>query len=227
LTLQFGPILEQWPYLLGGAWLSLKIAVLAFACGMLIGLLCASILHHGPASLRRIVSAYVTFATNTPQLVQICFLFSGLPEVGVTLSPFTAVLMGATFNAGAYLCEIQRAGFASVKHTELEAATVLGFSRAQIIRHVTFPHVMRVMFPPLSNQFIVMTLGTSMASIFGVEELTGRIDNLGAETYLSVEAFLVAAVIYIAITLLATGLLTLYGRTVCRVRMDILLSGPP
>jgi len=222
LTLQFGPILEQWPYLLGGAWLSLQIAVLAFACGMLIGLLCASILQYGPSSMRRIVGAYVTFATNTPQLVQIFFLFYGLPEVGVTLSPFTAVLMGATFNAGAYLCEIQRSGFASVKHAELESAAVLGFSRMQIIRHVTFPHVMKVMFPPLSNQFIVMTLGTSMASIFGVEELTGRIDNLGAETYLSVEAFLVAAVLYIAITLLATWLLTLYGRSVCRARMDIL-----
>jgi polar amino acid transport system permease protein len=222
LTLQFGPILEQWPYLLGGAWLSLEIAVIAFACGMLIGLLCASILHHGPSPLRRIVAAYVAFATNTPQLVQISFLFYGLPEVGVTLSPFTAVLMGATFNAGAYLCEIQRAGFASVKYEELEAATVLGFSRTQIIRYVTFPHVMKVMFPPLSNQFIVMTLGTSMASIFGVEELTGRIDNLGAESYLSVEAFLVAAVIYIALTLLATGLLTLYGRSVCRAKMDIL-----
>jgi len=227
LTLQFGPILEQWPYLLGGAWLSIQIAVLAFACGMLIGLLCAAILHYGPKSLRRIVGAYVTFATNTPQLVQIFFLFYGLPEVGVTLSPFTAVLMGTTFNAGAYLSEIQRAGFASVRHTELEAATVLGFSRMQIIRHVTFPHVMRLMFPPLSNQFIVMTLGTSMASIFGVEELTGRIDNLAAETYLSVEAFVVAAVSYIAITLLATGLLTLYGRTVCRAKMDILSSDPP
>jgi polar amino acid transport system permease protein len=222
LTLQFGPILEQWPYLLGGAWLSLEIAVLAFACGMLIGLLCASILHHGPKSLRRIVGAYVAFATNTPQLVQIFFLFYGLPEVGVTLSPFTAVLVGATFNAGAYLCEIQRSGFASVKQTELEAAAVLGFSRTQIIRYVTFPHVMKVMFPPLSNQFIVMTLGTSMASIFGVEELTGRIDNLGAETYLSIEAFLVAAALYIAITLLATWLLTLYGRTVCRAKMDML-----
>jgi polar amino acid transport system permease protein len=222
LTPQFGPILERWPYLLGGAWLSLEIAVLAFAGGMLIGLLCASILQYGPSSLRRIVGAYVTFATNTPQLVQIFFLFYGLPEVGVTLSPFTAVLMGATFNAGAYLCEIQRAGFASVKHTELDAATVLGFSRPQIIRYVTFPHVMRVMFPPLSNQFIVMTLGTSMASIFGVEELTGRIDNLADETYLSVEAFLVAAVLYIAITLLATWLLTLYGRAVCRAKMDIL-----
>jgi len=221
MTLQFGPILEQWPYLLGGAALSLWIAVLAFACAMPIGLLCAALLHYGPPAMRRLVAAYVIFATNTPQLVQIFFLFFGLPEVGITLSPFTAVLIGATFNAGAYLCEIQRAGFASVRRTEIEAAEVLGFSRLQIIRHVTLPHVMKAMFPPLSNQFIVVTLGTSMASIFGVEELTGRSDNLGAETYLSVEAYGVAAVIYVAMTLIATCVLALSGRLVCRAKMNI------
>ncbi len=214
LSLQFAPILEQWPYLLGGAWLSLQIAVLAFACGLLIGLFCASILRYGPPSMRRLVGAYVTFATNTPQLVQIFFLFFGLPELGLQLSPFAAVLIGATFNAGAYLCEIQRAGFASVSPTELEAAEVLGFSRPQIVRYVIFPHVIRAMFPALSNQFILMTLGTSMASIFGVEELTARTANLGAETYLSVEAFIVAAVMYVVMTLLATSGLAAYGRMV-------------
>ena len=69
------------PYLLGGAWLSLQIAVLAFGLGMLIGLVCATILRYGPASLQRVVKAYVTFATNTPQLVQIFFLFFALPEI--------------------------------------------------------------------------------------------------------------------------------------------------
>ena len=157
MTLQFGPILEQWPYLLGGAWLSLQIAVLAFAFGMLIGLVCASVLRYGPAVLRRVVTAYVSFATNTPQLVQIFFLFFALPDIGITLSPYSAVLIGATFNAGAYLCEIQRAGFASVRWTEIEAAEVLGFSTPQIVRYVIFPHVVKVMFAPLSNQFIVMT----------------------------------------------------------------------
>jgi len=142
--------------------------------------------------------------------------------VGITLSPFTVVLIGLAFNAGAYLCEIQRAGFASVRRTELEAAEVLGFSRTQAVRYVILPHVMRTMFPPLSNQFIMMTLGTSMASIFGVEELTGRTENLGAETYLSVEAFSMAALMYVAITLLATCMLALYGRLVCHTKMNIL-----
>lgn len=221
MTLQFAPVLEQWPYLLGGAWISLQLAVLVFAFGMLIGLVCASLQRYGSKPLRRLVDGYVTFATNTPQLVQIFFLFFVLPGLGVTLTAFTAVLLGATFNAGAYLCEIQRAGFASVRRPEIEAAETLGFSTPQIVRYVIFPHVLKVTFAPLSNQFIVITLGTSMASIFGVEELTGRTNNVSSQTYLSVEAYLLAALVYVAITLLATSALALFGRYVCRVKLKV------
>jgi len=221
MTLNFAPILQQWPYLLAGAELSLQIALLAFILGMIVGLICASIDRFGPAPLRRIVRAYVVFATNTPQLVQIFFLFFGLPSVGITLSPYAAVLIGASFNAGAYLCEIQRAGFDSVRATELEAAEVLGFSTVQIVRHVILPHILKVMFRPLSNQFIIMTLGTSMASIFGVEELTGRTYNLSSQTYLSVEAFAVAAVLYLVITLIATFALAIFGRYACRAQIKV------
>ncbi len=222
MPLQFRPILEQWPYLLGGAWLSLEMAALAFACGMLIGLVCAALLQLGPPYLRRLITAYVTFATNTPQLVQIYFLFFGLPEVGVILPPLAAALVGMTFNAGAYLCEILRAGMLSVRSAELEAADVLGFSRIQVLRYVMIPHVMKVMFPSLSNQFIIMTLGTSMASVFGVEELTGRTMSLGAETYLSVEAFIVAAGLYLTISLVATFMLIVYGRVIYRIKARML-----
>lgn len=221
MNLNFQPVLNQLPYLLGGAWVSLQIAVLAFAFGMVIGLFCTAILRYGPRLAGKLVNAYVVFATNTPQLVQIYFLFFALPEAGILLSPFTAVLIGATFNAGAYLCDIQRAGFDSVQRLEIEAAEVLGFSRFQIIRYVIFPHVMKVMFRPLSNQFIVMTLGTSMASMFGVEELTGRTYNLSSQNYLSVESFSVAAVIYILITIVATVALAIVGRFIFRARTEV------
>ena len=221
MNLNFFPIFNQLPYLLGGAWISLQLAVLAFALGMIIAMFCTSILRYGPHVAGKCINAYVLFATNTPQLVQIYFLFFALPEVGILLSPFTAVLIGATFNAGAYLCEIQRAGFDSVRRLEIEAAEVLGFSRIQVIRYVILPHVIKVMFRPLSNQFIVMTLGTSMASMFGVEELTGRTYNLSSQTYLSVESFSVAAVIYIAITILATFALAVMGRYLFRVRAGV------
>lgn len=220
MNLNFQPLLDQLPYLLGGAWVSLQIAVLAFAFGMIIALCCTAILRYGPRLAGQVVNAYVVFATNTPQLVQIYFLFFALPEVGILLSPFTAVLIGATFNAGAYLCEIQRAGFDSVHRLEVEAAEVLGFSRMQIIRYVILPHVMKVMFRPLSNQFIVMTLGTSMASMFGVEDLTGRTYNLSSETYLSVEAFSIAAVLYIIITIMATLALAVVGRFLFRAKIE-------
>jgi polar amino acid transport system permease protein len=219
MPLHFGPILEQWPYLLGGAWLSLEMAVLAFTGGMLT---CAALLQFAPPYLRRLITSYVTFATNTPQLVQIYFLFFGLPEVGVVLPPLGAALVGMTFNAGAYLCEILRAGILSLRSAELETAEVLGFSRIQVVRYVMIPHVMKVMFPSLSNQFIIMTLGTSMASVFGVEELTGRAENLGAETYLSVEAFSVAAVLYLTLSLVATFMLIAHGRLMYRIKARLL-----
>ena len=221
-TLQFGQIWPHLPMLIAGAWLSLQIAFLAFCGGMVIGTGGAAALSFGAAWLRRLVRAYVTFFTNTPQLVQIYFLYFALPDAGILLSSYTAVLIGMTLNAGAYLTDIQRAGFESVRRPEMEAAEVLGFSRGQQVRYVILPHVARVLFPPLSNQYILMTLGTSMAAIFGVEELTGRALNLNSETFRSIEVFTVTAGLYISITLIATAILGLIGVRLFRARMRLI-----
>src|SRR5882672_5114586 len=153
-TLQFGQVWPYLPTLAAGALISLEIAFLAFCGGLLIGTAGAAALSFGGAASRRIVRIYVVFFTNTPQLVQIYFLYFALPDAGILLSSFNAVLIGMTLNAGAYLTEIQRAGFESVRRNELEAAEVLGFSRWQQMRYVILPHVARVLFPPLSNQYI-------------------------------------------------------------------------
>jgi polar amino acid transport system permease protein len=220
-TLQYGQIWPYLPTLAAGAWLSLQIAFLAFCGGLLIGTAGAAVLSFGGSIVRRTVRAYVTFFTNTPQLVQIYFLYFALPDAGILLSSYTAVLIGMTLNAGAYLTDIQRAGFESVRQSEMEAAEVLGFSRFQQIRYVILPHVARVLFPPLSNQYILMTLGTSMAAIFGVEELTGRAFNVNSQTFRSIEVFSITAVYYIGITLLATAVLGLIGRFVFRAKMRL------
>ena len=221
-TLQFGQIWPHLPTLIAGAWLSLQIAFLAFCGGMVIGTAGAAALSFGPRWLQRIVRCYVTFLTNTPQLVQIYFLYFALPDAGILLSSYAAVLIGMTLNAGAYLTDIQRAGFESVRRNEMEAAEVMGFSRRQQVRYVILPHVARVLFPPLSNQYILMTLGTSMAAIFGVEELTGRALNLNSETFRSIEVFTVTAGLYIAITLIATALLGVVGAKLFRARMRLI-----
>ena len=217
-TIHFNLIWKYVPDLLQGAVLSFQIAILAFLGGMIIGLVGASIKIFGGRFLRGAVHAYVSFFMNTPQLVQIYFFFFALPQAGILLSPYQAVLVGMTLNAGAYLTEIQRAGFLSVHKAELEAAETLGMSLPQTIWYVIFPHICKVLFPPLSNHYIIMTLGTSMAAIFGVEELTGRAFNVNAITFRSIEVFVVTAGIYVGITILASAILVFSGRWLFRVK---------
>ena len=221
-TLIYSQVTEYIPYLLAGAWISLQIVIIAFSGGMFFGLILASIKTFGNMTLRRIVIFYVTFFTNTPQLVQIYFLFFALPEIGILLSPFVAVLIGMTLNAAAYMCEIQRAGFLSIRQNELDAARTMSFSIVQQVRFVILPHIMKVLFPPLSNHYILMTLGTSMAAIFGVEELTGRAFNINSETFRSVEIFSITALIYIIITFFATLLLAIIGKYFFKAKIRII-----
>jgi polar amino acid transport system permease protein len=218
-TLQFGQVWPYLPYLAQGALVSLWLAFLAFMGGMVIGLLGAMGKSFGPRWLQRLIQSYVVFLTNTPQLVQIFFIFFALPEFGITLSPYQAVLLGMTLNAGAYLTEIQRAGFQSIQRAEVEAAETLGFSTVQIVWYVIAPHIVRALYPALSNHYIIMTLGTSMAAIFGVEELTGQALNANAVSFRSIEIFSLTALIYVGLTVVASAALYGLGRWLFRVRV--------
>jgi polar amino acid transport system permease protein len=218
MTLQYGQVIGYLPDFLTGAAIALVIALAAFAMGLLIGLGGASVMAYGGRTAKALVTAYVSFFTNTPQLVQIFFLFFALPEFGILLTPVQAVLIGMTLNAGAYLTEIQRAGFQSLPQQEIDAAESLGFTRLQTIRHVIAPHIVKALYPSLSNHYIIMTLGTSMAAIFGVEELTARALNANAISFRSIEIFSMTAVIYIALTVIASALLYTFGRVMFRVK---------
>lgn len=218
MQLQYGQVMGYLPDFLVGAAVALAIALVAFCLGLGIGLAGASVLAFGGRLSKALVRAYVSFFTNTPQLVQIFFLFFALPEFGILLTPVQAVLIGMTLNAGAYLTEIQRAGFESLPQAEIEAAETLGFTLVQTIRYVIAPHIMKALYPSLSNQYIIMTLGTSMAAIFGVEELTARALNANAISFRSIEIFSLTALIYIGLTIIASTLLYALGRTLFRVK---------
>jgi polar amino acid transport system permease protein len=220
-TLQYGQVWGYVPYLLAGAVLTLQLAGIAFLVGALIGLACASILSFGPRPARLAVRAYVTFFLNTPLLVQVFFIFFVLPEAGILLSPFAACAIGMSLNAGAYMTEIERAGFASLRRAELDAAETLGFTLVQTIWFVIVPHIVRALFPPLSNQFIIQIMTTSLAAIFAVEELTGRAYNINAQTFRTLEVFSILAVIYVVLTILASAVLVLAGRRLFRVRASV------
>ncbi len=221
-TLIYSQVTGHIPYLLAGAVLTLQLAAISFAVGWAIGLLNATVLSFGPRAARLVVQGYVTFFINTPLLVQIFFIFFVLPEAGILLSPYAAVAIGMSLNAGAYLTEIQRAGFASLRRAELDAATAMGFSLPQMVWYVILPHIAKALYPPLSNQFIIQVMTTSIAAIFAVEELTGRAYNVNSLTFRSLEVFSIVAVIYVGITLLCSVALALLGRWLFRVRARVL-----
>ncbi len=220
-TFQFSEVFKEFPYLLGGALVTLEVAFLSFWLGATFGLFGALGKVYGRPFVRRTISAYVIFFTNTPALVQIFFLFYALPDFGILLSPMTAVVIGMTLNSGAYLTEILRAGIISVRTSELEAAETLGMSRLQSVRYVMLPHIAKTIYAPLSNFFVWLVLGSSIAGIFGVEELTGRAINISTQNLRSIETFIVVAGIYIVLTFVASFFLALVGRFAFRVKARI------
>lgn len=220
-TLQYGQVAPYLGYLAEGAVLSFGLAAIGFLAGWLIGLVCAAVSEYGRGPLRWVVRAYVVFFLNTPILVQIFFLYFALPDFGILLTSFQAVTIGLALNAGAYLTEIQRAGFRSVRREEREAATTLGFSQVQAIRYVIVPHIIKVLYPPLSNQYILVTMTSSIAAIFGIEELTGRAYNINALTFRSLEIFSITALYYVALTFFASTILYGIGRYLFRIKAKV------
>jgi His/Glu/Gln/Arg/opine family amino acid ABC transporter permease subunit len=212
------PVLAQLPYLAGGAAVSLQIAGLAFAAGATLGLGLALARLYGPGWARRAAGFYVSAITNTPALVQIFLLYYALPDIGVLLPAFFAVTLGLTLNAAAYLADIFRGGIAALRAAELEAAAVLGLSPADRLRFVMLPAIVTTVYRPLANFFIVLVLGSSMAALFGVEELTGRAINISTANLRTIETFAVTGLFYIALTLIASAALALFGRHVLKLQ---------
>ena len=221
-TFQFGVAFAQLPGLLQGAIVTFELGLLTFWGGALIGLLFAAFKTFGGPVLRRLAGAYVIFFTNTPALIQIYFLYFGLPDFGIRWDPFTCTLIGLTLNAGAYLTEIMRAGFISVHRNEMEAAETLGMSLWQQIRFVIVPHIAKTIYPALANFFVViLVMGTSVGAVIGVNELTGQAINISTENYRWIEMFIVVAGIYVVLTFIASLSLALVGRWALRVKAKI------
>jgi polar amino acid transport system permease protein len=221
-TFQFGVAFAQLPGLLQGAVVTFELGLLTFWGGALIGLLFAALKTFGGPVLRRLAGAYVIFFTNTPALIQIYFLYFGLPDFGIRWDPFTCTLIGLTLNAGAYLTEIMRAGFISVHRNEMEAAETLGMSLWQQIRFVIVPHIAKTIYPALANFFVViLVMGTSVGAVIGVNELTGQAINISTENYRWIEMFIVVAGIYVVLTFIASLSLALVGRWAFRVKVKI------
>ena len=217
-SLQFGQIAADVPYILSGAWPTLWITFVTFFAAAALGLFIAMARLKGGPLASRLAGIWVTLTTNSPLFVVLFFLFNGLPNWGILLSPIAATLIAFIAISSGYLAEIQRGGIQSVRQAELDAAETLGMSRLQILRFVIAPHVIKTTYPALSNFFIFTMLGTSMASLVGVNELTGRAIEVSSRTFRSIEVFSLVAVTYVVLSLFASAALALVGRWLFRVK---------
>lgn len=208
MTFYFGDLLPYSGQLLAALWTSVYISVLA----MVVGSALAIALYRGRVSdvrpLRAVSHAYIEVFRNTPLLVQLYLIYFGLPEAGANLNPTWAGIVALTLNNAAYTAEIYRAGFESVPPGLVEAGQALGMRGRQVFRYVMFMPATRNVFPALTNQFILLFLASSIASIIGLPELMNTILNINSETYRTFEILTVGGVLYFV----ASGIFALLSR---------------
>lgn len=214
-TFQWRQALAAWPALLDGAWVTLQIAVLAMVLGTLVALALLALRESTGtrwAPLRWLAHAWVSIARNTPSLFQVYMLYFGLGSLGIMVGSWAALLAGITFNNAGYLAENFRGGLKAIPDTQVRAARSLGMNAWQAWRLVVAPQLLRVVFPPLTNQMVWSLLMTSLGVTVGLNtDLTGVTQDLNVRTFRTFEFFAITAVVYYLMTkvvLLAARLLS-------------------
>lgn len=191
------------PGLLRGLVATLEISVLSFIGAVLLGTVIA-VFRVGPVTpLRWVGVVWVGVFRNLPALVLLVLFVFGLPEVGLTFGLFLSAVVCFSLTFSASVCEIMRSGIATVAVGQAEAARAIGLRFTQGLRHVILPQAFRSMVQPLGNVFIAVVLNTSLAAAVGVAELTYQSQTLTLKYAEALLTFLVAAVLYIAVALLA------------------------
>lgn len=190
------PVWKTLPSLLEGGWLTIQVSVLGMLLGILFGLLLALAKMSKSRSLRRIASVWVETARNTPALFQIYAMYFGLGALGLHLSSYVAMVAALTFNNGGYLAETFRGGYQAVPQTQMRSARSLGMNAVQVQIYILIPQVMRIVYHPMTNQFIWSILVSSLGLFIGLKELTGQTQFLASKSFRLFEFFLATAVIY-------------------------------
>jgi polar amino acid transport system permease protein len=208
--------LQNLPAFLWGALATLEISALAVLVGLMIAVACALARLSKVRALRGIATAYMEIIRNTPLIVQLFYVYFGLPAIGINLSAFTVAIIALTINCGAYCTEIIRAGIQSIHRGQTEAGLSLGMTPWQVFRYVILMPTLRVVWPPLASQFIATMLGSSVVSQISAEELTYAGSLLESRTYRTFEIFIAITVIYFVMSQIFSLASHLTGRRVFR-----------
>ena len=195
-----------------GVAVTLGLTVVSTLLGGLVGIGGACLAVTGPKAVRAVVATYVELIRNTPFLVQLFFVFFGLPSLGVHIGEMEAAVLAMTVNLGAYAVEIVRAGIDSIARGQIQAALALGLRGPQVFRHVVLPQALANVFPALLGQVLIVMLGSAVVSQISVPDLTYTANFIQSRNFRSFECYVIVTAIYLLLSIVLRMLINRLGK---------------
>ena len=211
-TLEFGWLGPALGAIAQGAGMTIFLIAVTTVLGTVLSVAGAAARRSNVALLRKAVSAYVELIRNTPFLVQLFFIFFGLPAIGIRLDPVVSAILAMTLNMAAYSTEIVGAGLDAVARGQSEAALALGLRPRQVFVKIVLPQALKIIFPALSSQIVIMMLESAVVSQIAVRELTYEADMLQARTFRAFETYFIVTLVYLGMAICLRRLLFAGGR---------------
>ncbi|AVC42527.1 amino acid ABC transporter permease [Achromobacter ruhlandii] len=208
----FASVFDYTPVLIKGIGVTVELIAFGAVAGVALGIGCAWARTQGPRWLRAPVTAYVEVVRNTPFLIQLFFVFFGLPSLGVQFSEMQAACLAMALNLGAYSAEIIRAGIDATPKGQYEAGASLAMTRLQVFRHVVLKPALARIWPALSSQIVIVMLGSAVCSQIAAEDLTFAANFIQSRNFRAFEVYFVTTGIYLVLAVLLRQLLRMTGR---------------
>lgn len=208
----FQPVLAHADLLLKGALFTLELTAIGTLLGIALGILGGVSRAWRIRPFATLFGVYVELIRNTPFIVQLFFIFFGLPSLGVQLSEWQAAVFAMVVNLGAYSTEIIRAGIQAVPRGQLEAAAALAMSRAEAFRHIVLKPALGKVWPALTSQVIIVMLGSAVCSQIATQELSFWANFIQSRNFRAFETYLLTTLIYLLMAIGVRLLLNWIGR---------------
>jgi len=195
------------PVLNEGLIWSIALIIPSAICGLVLGIFTGTIRAAGPIWARKIADAYAALFRGTPLVMQLMFIYYGLPNFGIYLEPYWAAVTGFVLCSGAYNSEYIRGALLSIKDGQIRAAKALGFSTFRTMTCIVIPQAVRRALPGCGNEIIYLIKYSSLAYVVTFMELTGEAKNLATRSFRFTEVFLAVGCYYLFLVTIATWIL--------------------
>ena len=194
-------IAQYLPLYKKAAWLTLRLGLAGIVIAIVVGLVCALVQYYKVPVLRRIVGAYIELSRNTPLLVQLFFIYYGLPKIGIKTNAEICGIVGLAFLGGSYMAEAFRSGLESIEPIQTESAMSLGMDHEQTMRYIILPQAMSISVPAFVANVIFLLKETSVFSAISLMDLMFTAKDLIGLYYKTTECLFLLVVFYLLILL--------------------------